>query len=297
MKTKLSPTSESVGEILEPIFKKVPNHPGVAHYLIHCYDNPALAQQGLTAARAYAKIAPASAHANHMPSHIFTRVGSWEESVQSNQRSEALAAAAELPAGNAEARDQRLHAMDYMAYAFLQSGRVKDATTLLTNMNALPSVTGLTHIGDYALAAIPARCALELSKWQQASELQVRKDGVPWTQALTWMAIGVGGARSGNLKRAGEANQALAQLRDALAKQSNSYWSKQVEVQRLEVEAWMAQKSGSTEGGSEVDDHGSGPGREHGEILGHSRGDHSGARDAGPDAAGAEASGGGAGGI
>ncbi len=224
--------------------------PGVAHYLIHCYDNPALAQQGLTAARAYAKIAPASAHANHMPSHILSRVGSWEESVQSNQRSEALAAAAQLPAGNAEARDQRLHAMDYMAYAFLQSGRVKDATTLLTNMNALPRNGPDPH--RRLRAGGDSLFALELSKWQQASELQVRKDGVPWTQALTWMAIGVGGARSGNLKRAGEANQALAQLRDALAKQSNSYWSKQVEVQRLEVEAWMAQKSGGTEGGARL---------------------------------------------
>ena len=115
------------GEILEPIFEKLPNHPGVAHYIIHCYDNPALAQQGLKAARAYAKIAPASAHANHMPSHIFTRVGSWEESVQSNKRSEALAAAAEPNSKNGEARDQRLHAMDYMEYAYLQSGRVADA--------------------------------------------------------------------------------------------------------------------------------------------------------------------------
>jgi hypothetical protein len=114
------------GEILEPIFEKLPNHPGVAHYIIHCYDNPALAQQGLKAARAYAQIAPASAHANHMPSHIFTRVGSWEESVQSNKRSEALAAAAEPNSKNGEARDQRLHAMDYMEYAYLQSGRVAD---------------------------------------------------------------------------------------------------------------------------------------------------------------------------
>src|SRR4029077_15740315 len=187
------------GEILEPIFEKLPNHPGVAHYIIHCYDNPVLAQQGLKAARAYAKIAPTSAHANHMPSHIFTRVGSWEESVQSNQRSEALAAAAESTSRNGEARDQRLHAMDYMAYAYLQSGRVADAQAVLAKMNNLPPATGLTQTGDYALAAIPARCALELGKWKEASSLQVRKDGVPWTQALTWMAVGVGSARSGNM--------------------------------------------------------------------------------------------------
>jgi tetratricopeptide (TPR) repeat protein len=232
------------GEILEPIFEKLPNHPGVAHYIIHCYDNPVLAQQGLKAARAYAKIAPTSAHANHMPSHIFTRVGSWEESVQSNQRSEALAAAAESTSRNGEARDQRLHAMDYMAYAYLQSGRVADAQAVLAKMNNLPPATGLTQTGDYALAAIPARCVLELGKWKEASSLQVRKDGVPWTQALTWMAVGVGSARSGNMQRAAEAEQALAGLRDALAKLNNSYWSKQVEVQRAEIEAWIAQHSG-----------------------------------------------------
>jgi tetratricopeptide (TPR) repeat protein len=235
------------GEILEPIFEKLPNHPGVAHYIIHCYDNPALAEQGLKAARAYAKIAPASAHANHMPSHIFTRVGSWEESVQSNQRSEAVAAAAEPTSKNGEARDQRLHAMDYMAYAYLQSGRVSDAQRVLANMNALPPITGLTHTGDYALAAIPARCTVELGKWEEASALQVRTNSISWTQALTWMAVGVGSARSGNLKRTAEAKQALASLRDELAKQNNTYWSKQVDVQRLEVEAWMLQQSGKND--------------------------------------------------
>jgi len=234
------------GEILEPIFEKLPNHPGVAHYIIHCYDNPALAQQGLKAARAYARIAPASAHANHMPSHIFTRVGSWQESVQSNLRSEALATAAESTSKNGEARDQRLHAMDYMAYAYLQSGRVGDAQAVLAKMNNLPPATGLTQTGDYAFAAIPARCALELGKWKEASSLQVRKDGVSWTQALTWMAVGVGSARSGNMQRAAEAEQALAGLRDSLAKQNNTYWSKQVEVQRVEIEAWIAQHSGDS---------------------------------------------------
>jgi tetratricopeptide (TPR) repeat protein len=232
------------GAILEPIFEKLPNHPGVAHYIIHCYDNPALAQQGLKAARAYAKIAPASAHANHMPSHIFTRVGSWEESVQSNKRSEGLAAAAEPTSKNGEARDQRLHAMDYMEYAYLQSGRVGDANGVLAAMNALPPVTGLTLTGDYALAAIPARYMLELSQWKEASALQAREEAVPWAQAITWMAVGIGSARSGNLKRAAQAEEALAGLRDATSKLNNTYWSKQVEVQRQEVIAWMAAQSG-----------------------------------------------------
>jgi tetratricopeptide (TPR) repeat protein len=198
----------------------------------------------LKAARAYAKIAPASAHANHMPSHIFTRVGSWEESVQTNKRSESLAAAAEPSSKNGEARDQRLHAMDYMEYAYLQSGRVADAKAIVTSMNALQPVSGLTLTGDYAAAAIPARFTIELSKWDDAARLEVRKDGVPWAQAITWMAVGIGSARSGNPKRANEAQQALAQLRDAAAK-LDPYWSKQVEVQRQEVSAWIAQQDGN----------------------------------------------------
>src|SRR5206468_5138660 len=132
------------GEILEPIFAKNPHHPGVAHYIIHCYDNPVLAEKGLAAARLYAKIAPASAHANHMPSHIFTRVGSWDESISSNIKSAQLAAAAEPTSQNGEARDQHLHAMDYLEYAYLQSGRVKQAMTVLDEVNTLSPVPGLT---------------------------------------------------------------------------------------------------------------------------------------------------------
>ncbi len=233
------------GEILEPIFEKLPNHPGVAHYIIHCYDNPVLAQQGLKAARAYATIAPASAHANHMPSHVFTRVGSWEESIESNKRSEALAAAAEPGSKNGEARDQRLHAMDYMEYAYLQSGRVADAKAVVTSMNQLAPVGGLTLTGDYALAAIPARYTLELGKWEEASHLLAQKGSVPWAQAITWMAVGVGSARSGNLKQAAQAERTLAELRDATAKLNNPYWSKQVEVQRQEVAAWSTAQAGN----------------------------------------------------
>jgi tetratricopeptide (TPR) repeat protein len=227
------------GEILEPIFRRQPRHPGVAHYIIHCDDNPVLAERGVGAARMYAKIAPASAHANHMPSHIFTRVGSWQESIRCNLRSAELAAQAENTSSSAEARDQRLHAMDYLEYAYLQSGQIKQATALLDEMNSLVPVTGLTMIGDYALAAIPAREAIELGQWEQASHLHVRGEGVLWAQAITWAAIGVGSARSGNLERAARAEKTLAFLRDAIGK-NNLYWSNQVEVQRLEVAAWRA---------------------------------------------------------
>src|SRR5713226_1450245 len=232
------------GEIIEPIFQKLPHHPGVAHYIIHCYDNPVLAERGLPAARMYANIAPASAHANHMPSHLFTRVGSWDESIRSNMKSAQLAAAAEATSTNGEARDQRLHAMDYLEYAYLQSGRVQQAKAVLEQMRSLPPLPGLTLTGDYALAATPARLAVELGNWPEASSLNVREEGTPWTQAITWTAIGVGAARTGNLERAAQGEQALASLRDATAKQNNTYWSNQVEVQRREVAGWIAQASG-----------------------------------------------------
>ena len=232
------------GEILEPILAEQPHHPGVAHYLIHCYDNPVLAEKGLAAARVYAKIAPASAHANHMPSHIFTRVGSWDESISSNLRSAELAAADEKTSSNGEARDQRLHAFDYLEYAYLQSGRVKQAKAVLDEMNSLQPVPGLTLTGDYALAAVPARYAVELGDWDHARHLKVRAEGVPWAQAITWAAIGVGSARSGDLEGASRAEKTLASLRDATTKQSNSYWANQIEVQRREVAAWMAAKVG-----------------------------------------------------
>src|SRR5690349_10231520 len=233
------------GEILEPIFQKRPHHPGVAHYIIHCYDNAVLAEKGLPAARMYAKIAPASAHANHMPSHLFTRVGSWDESIASNIKSAQLAAAAEPTSQNGEARDQRLHAMDYLEYAYLQSGRVKQAMAVLDEMNALPPVSGLTLTGDYALAAIPARATIELGDWQQASALTPRKGLVPWAEAITWAAIGEGSARAGNLERAASAEQTLAALRNATSKLNNTYWANQIEVQRREVAAWMAEKAGN----------------------------------------------------
>jgi tetratricopeptide (TPR) repeat protein len=235
------------GEILGPIFARQPHHPGIAHYMIHCYDNPALAEQGLGAARMYAKIAPASAHANHMPSHLFTRVGSWDESISSNLKSAELAAAAEADSKNGEARDQRLHAMDYLEYADLQSGRVSEARAVLDEMSALPPVSGLTLTGNYGAAAIPARYAIELGNWQQASQLRVTEGAVAWAQAITWTAIGVGSARSKNLGRAAEAEQKLASLRDSIAKQNNSYWSNQVEVERREVAAWIAEQNGKPE--------------------------------------------------
>jgi hypothetical protein len=235
------------GEILEPIFRQQPHHPGVAHYLIHCYDNPVLAQKGLPAARAYAKIAPGSAHAQHMPSHIFTRVGSWDESIESNRHSKLSATGAEAASMNGEARDQRLHAMDYLEYAYLQSGLDTQAKRVLKELNSLSSVSGLTLTGNYAAAAIPARYAIERHDWKQASELKADPAAVPWAQALTWAAIGEGTARSGNADRAREAEGKLASLRDQAAPKKNTYWANQIEVQRREVSAWISQANSDHE--------------------------------------------------
>ena len=235
------------GELLEPIFRQQPHHPGVAHYIIHCYDNPVLAEKGLAAARAYARIAPASAHAQHMPSHIFTRVGSWDESVESNLQSKRSATEAEKTSTTGEARDQRLHAMDYLEYAYLQSGLDTRAKEILEEMRSLNKVQGLTLTGNYAVSAIPARYAIERGDWKAASELKPEASAVPWAQALTWVAVGEGAARSANVDRAKEAEQQLASLRDKTMAMKDTYWGKQIEVQRLEVSAWIAQATGMPE--------------------------------------------------
>ena len=233
-------------EILVPLFAKQQSHPGIAHYIIHCSDNPVLAEAALPAARKYAAIAPASAHANHMPSHIFTRVGSWDESIKSNLRSAELAKQAEATSANGEARDQRLHAMDYLEYAYLQEGRVKDAQAILHEIKSLSPVPGLTLTGTYAQAAVPARYTMELGRWEDASHLEASAEGVPWAQAISWMAVGLGAAHSKNLTRAAEAEKNLVRLRDAAAQQKNTYWSNQIEVQRQEVAAWILQASGKS---------------------------------------------------
>src|SRR5271155_1819528 len=192
----------------------------------------------------YAEIAPASAHANHMPSHLFTRVGSWDEAIRSNKKSAQLAAEAEATSKDGEAREQRLHAMDYLVYAYLQSGRVEQAEALLAEMNSFPPLPGFSLIGNYATAAIPARCALELRDWKRAAGLQVQAAGAPMVLAITWMAIGVGSARTDNLPRAAHAEHALASLAESASIQNDTYVSNQVEVERREVAAWIGEKSG-----------------------------------------------------
>src|SRR5262252_10900680 len=172
--------------ILERQFAKHPDHPGIAHYLIHSYDAPPIAAQGLPAARRYATIAPDAPHALHMPSHIFTRVGEWESSVATNRRSATVAERNSEP-------DQALHAMDYMTYAYLQLGRDDEARKTYEEARALKSSGGPG--AAYALAAMPARYAIERGAWRDAAKLEAAPSKFPYTEAMTHFARALGAAR------------------------------------------------------------------------------------------------------
>jgi tetratricopeptide (TPR) repeat protein len=218
--------------ILEPIFARQPKHPGVAHYLIHLYDYPAIAEKGLQAARLYATIAPAAAHAQHMPSHIFTRVGYWGESIASNLEAARVAKQA------GDFHDQ-LHAMDYLVYAYLQLGQDGKAKAVLGDM---ASVTGFTETflpGPYALAVAPARYAIERSDWQAAAVLPVRPSPLAHVEAITHFARALGAARSGHPEAASADIAKLGELRDKLRTAKDAYWSEQVDIQAQVASAWV----------------------------------------------------------
>jgi tetratricopeptide (TPR) repeat protein len=218
-------------EILEKHFAKRPDHPGVAHYLIHSYDAPPIAHKGLAAARRYAEIAPSAPHALHMPSHIFTRVGAWAESAATNRR--AAAAAKSDNDG-----DQQLHAMDYMTYAYLQLARDTDARRVVTEAAQVSGAIRFT--APYALAAMPARYAIERADWRQAAKLPPIPSKYPFADAMTYFARALGAARSGDPASAENDAQQLAALRDALKAARDAYWATEVEVSRLGAAAWAA---------------------------------------------------------
>jgi len=224
--------------ILEPIAIRQPQHPGVAHYLIHLYDYPPIAEKGLDAARRYAKVAPASAHAQHMPSHIFTRVGYWKESIASNVESSRVASA------DNEGHDQ-LHAMDYLVYAYLQLGQDKKAAAVIDEMNAVTGFTETFIAGPYALAASPARYAVERGDWKAAAALQVRPSPLAHVQAVTHFARALGAARSGNPEAAKADIAKLTELRDKLRDAKDAYWSQQVDIARQVATAWLLYAEGN----------------------------------------------------
>ncbi len=230
------------GAILEALFRKEPRHPGVAHYIIHTYDFPPLAPRALAAARAYARIAPDSPHALHMPSHIFTRLGLWDESINVNLTS----TAASRREGNVT---EELHANDYLVYAYLQSGRDADAARVLEalpgiesrfNPDAIPIGAAPVPAAYFAMAAIPARYALERGDWTAASRLEVRATSYPYSDAITWFARGMGAAHLGEIEAAQEAAQQLAAIHQRLNDANEPYWALQVEIQRIDVLAWTA---------------------------------------------------------
>ena len=223
--------------ILEPISQRLPRHPGVTHYLIHLYDYPETAAKGLDAANRYAKIAPAAPHAQHMPSHIYTRVGYWKESIDSNIAS-VKAAKAEKSVGN------YLHAQDYMVYAHLQLGQDKQARAVMDEMMRETDFKATVLAAHYALAASPARYAVERGDWNAASQLQVRPTPFHFVTAISHFARALGAARSGKPDAAKADIAKLAELRDKLRDAKDAYWSEIVDIQRQVAAAWVLYAEG-----------------------------------------------------
>jgi hypothetical protein len=234
------------GTILEKLFAEEPTHPGLAHYIIHAYDVPALAERALIAARRYAEIAPDAPHALHMPSHTFTRLGYWQESIDSN------VAAAEAARRQGQTAEE-LHASDYETYAYLQTGQDEAAARIVRSLPEIASRfdpkavligAGPPAAGYFALAAIPARYALERQDWQKAEGLALRETPFPYTDAMTWFARGLGAARLGHAAAANEATTALARIQERLLGTNEPYWARQVKIQALAVAAWSALAAG-----------------------------------------------------
>jgi tetratricopeptide (TPR) repeat protein len=234
------------GQILEGLFRTQPNHPGLAHYIIHTYDVPALANKAVAAARKYASIAPDSPHAQHMPSHTFTRLGYWQESIDSNIQSAAVAR-------REGQTNEELHATDYQVYAYLQTAQDQAAKKVLDSLIELEkrfdpklTIAGAAPplAGYFALAAIPARYALERGDWKEAVSLQVKESPFPFTEAMTLFAKGMGAARLKDSSAAADGEKALGALRQKLEASHEMYWVMQVEIQRREVNAWAMLASG-----------------------------------------------------
>jgi tetratricopeptide (TPR) repeat protein len=221
-------------EVLIDLYAQQPEHPGLAHYIIHAFDSPPLAENALEAARRYADIAPAAPHALHMPSHIFTRLGYWDESITSNRRASDLEP---TPGGKS-------HPLDYLTYAYLQQGRDPMALEAMQEIAGSPADEYIAGVlGGYNALAMPARYALERDDWAAAARLEVIATA-PAAEAVTRFARGLGAARSGQTTAAREELVALEGLVAALRSQNDAYWSLVVDAQRLAVAAWVAHAEG-----------------------------------------------------
>ncbi len=236
--------------ILEPLWARYPDHPGLPHYIIHAYDHPPLAARALDAARRYAKIAPSAPHALHMPSHTFTRVGSWKESVETNIASEQQAMKASVMA-------EALHAMDYQAYAYLQMAQDQKARAVLSRVPAVVAKLDVNAMGGaapgvagiYARNAIAARYALERGAWAEAAALEVVATQFPYADAITHFARALGAARTGKPVAAKPDVERLIALRDVLAAAKDPYWTEQLDIQRQVATAWITFAEGNKDEG------------------------------------------------
>ncbi|MEP6493489.1 MAG: hypothetical protein ABJF01_12470 [bacterium] len=228
------------GSILEPLWAKQPNHPGLAHYIIHTYDYPPLADKARAAAERYASVAPSAAHALHMPSHTFTRVGMWQESVNTNTKSMKVAVASGSIA-------EALHASDYAVYANLQMGKEREAKAILDGLPALAArfdpnaVTGAApgSAGVFALAAIPARWTLERRAWAEAAALEPKASAFPYAEAMTYFARALGASHTGDTVRAKSSIDSLASIQQRLTASGEGYWAEQVAIQHLAAQATL----------------------------------------------------------
>lgn len=246
-------SEKEAARILNRVLEREPEHPGVTHYIIHSYDYPALAYLALPAARGYAKIAPASAHARHMPSHIFTRLGLWQEAIQSNLDAKAAAEAYAVRNHMPGSWDERLHAMDYLAYAYLQGAQDREARGVLEELYKIRRVDPANFKVAYAFSAIPARYALERRRWDEAAKLSLNEgalENFPW-ESFRWaeshihFARAIGAARTGDAASAREEVMRLEATGKALAEVRGGYdWAKQVEIGRTVASAWLAYAEG-----------------------------------------------------
>ena len=241
------------GQILEKLFETNPNHPGIAHYIIHNYDSPELAHLALNTARKYAVIAPASAHAQHMPSHIFTRLGLWNESIKSNIDS-ANSAVCYAESVNPNANwVSEIHALDYLVYAYLQMGDNVRAQTEMNKMIEIKEVFPSDHFASaYALIAVPSRLAVENKDWQLATELELPKTNLdwnkaPWPKAMLHFSRALGFTNTGNSTAAQKELDILIDLRERLNEAKNSYESGQVTIQIESIRGWIEYSKGNTE--------------------------------------------------
>ncbi len=246
---KLYVDQKRAGAILNAVYPGEPNHPGIVHYIIHTYDYPGLAEMALPAARRYASIAPGSAHAQHMPSHIFTRLGLWDESIKANLISTSSAKCYAENAGMKSHWDEELHGMDYLVYAYLQKAEDSLAKEQWDYLNSMQEVYPVSFKDAYAFAAIPARYLLENRMWKEAARLETQPANFPWAKfpwenAIIYFARALGSAHTGNLNAARTELEKLNTLHDTLVNKGDKYRANLVEIQVKTSEAWVLFKEG-----------------------------------------------------